>query len=216
MKDNDKINSVKKIYDKMANDYSKYWDDDWSDKEIIDKFISMLNSNSKVLDIGCGTGYVTNYLKESGLAPIGIDISSEMLRIAKLKYPQIDFRELSASDITKEFSENEFDGVMAFYVLFYIPKRELDEVIIKIRSILKPNAPLILVMKEGNGETFVKDQFSNSDEKVLFCNLYTESEMYNFLDKNSFKLESFIVKENYNFQEITKGRTFIFIVRNIK
>lgn len=216
MEDEEKIKKVKEVYDKVADAYSKYWDNDWSDKEIIDKFISLLKSNSKILDIGCGTGYITNYLKENNLSPIGIDISKEMLKVAKSNYPSVHFKECSASDIDVEFNENEFDGIMAFYVLFYIPKVELQKVLVKIKKILKPNAPLILVIREGNGENFVKVPLLDSDEKILFCNLYNEKEMYGLLNQNQFHIEYLVIRENDNPKEITNGRTFIFIVENKK
>jgi len=37
----------------------------------------------KVLELGCGTGRIVEYLKKSGLHPVGIDISQEMLSFAK-------------------------------------------------------------------------------------------------------------------------------------
>jgi predicted TPR repeat methyltransferase len=44
-----------------------------------------------VVDLGCGPGYVTEYLAESGLAASGIDGSSEMIAIAAETFPKLTF-----------------------------------------------------------------------------------------------------------------------------
>ena len=51
-------------------------------------FLKFLEKNLKgktVLDLGCGTGTISNYLTHKGFSVIGIDSSEEMLEIAKAK-----------------------------------------------------------------------------------------------------------------------------------
>ena len=47
----------------------------------------------KNLDFCCGTGMLCNFFKEKGIETRGVDISREMLDIARDKYPDIDFVE---------------------------------------------------------------------------------------------------------------------------
>ena len=51
-----------------------------------------------ILDLGCGTGYLTHLISESGANIIGIDNSQEMIDKAQLQYPGIDFRLKDAED----------------------------------------------------------------------------------------------------------------------
>ena len=44
-----------------------------------------------VADIGCGPGYVTGYLHDAGLDVFGIDLSPEMIAIARRDYPDLSF-----------------------------------------------------------------------------------------------------------------------------
>ena len=76
---------------------------------IVEKYF--VKKNAKVLDVGCGRGRTTVPLKEAGFDVIGIDISEEMIRAAKHKFDDIDFRVMNACDL--KFENETFD-----YVLF--------------------------------------------------------------------------------------------------
>ncbi|WP_314510139.1 glycosyltransferase [Xanthocytophaga agilis] len=63
------------------------------------KFLKFnIPENSRILEIGCGTGYLLNELKPS--YGVGIDISPEMIHIAKEQFPQYDFQVMDAEQIT--------------------------------------------------------------------------------------------------------------------
>ena len=42
-----------------------------------------------VADVGCGPGYVTGYLHDAGVDVFGIDLSPEMIAIARRDYPDL-------------------------------------------------------------------------------------------------------------------------------
>tara|TARA_B100000686_G_C16741987_1_gene947129 strand:+ start:673 stop:1398 length:726 start_codon:yes stop_codon:yes gene_type:complete len=44
--------------------------------------------SGKALDIGCGSGYLTDTLYEQGFSSTGFDLSEEAIRIAKQKFPE--------------------------------------------------------------------------------------------------------------------------------
>ena len=69
-------------------------------------------ANSKrVLDIACGTGFLFPDYIRLGAKVTGIDISSEMLRIANNKYPDI---QLICADAEEYAFETDFDAVMVY------------------------------------------------------------------------------------------------------
>lgn len=83
MTSNEKSNSVLKVFDSMATEYVDYFGDDWEFINEIKEFASQFKKNSTLLDLGCGSGYITNYLCSLNLNAIGIDFSEEMVKIAK-------------------------------------------------------------------------------------------------------------------------------------
>ncbi|BCD90149.1 hypothetical protein fh0823_02880 [Francisella halioticida] len=49
-----------------------------------------------MLDLGCGTGDLTNEIKNKGVKIIGVDLSENMLKKAKENYPDIEFKCMDA------------------------------------------------------------------------------------------------------------------------
>ena len=65
----------------------------------------------KYLDIGCGTGNYTIALSEKGFDFVGIDPSQEMLKKAKLRKSDVEWKEGRADDIPLD--DNSVDGITA-------------------------------------------------------------------------------------------------------
>ncbi len=74
---------LKDTYNKIAEDWHKdhTQDDWWVDGTL--KFISLVGVGKEVLDVGCGAGTKSKFLKENGLSVTGIDFSEKMIEIAK-------------------------------------------------------------------------------------------------------------------------------------
>ena len=75
----------------------------------------------KILDLGCGTGYLTNLVAESVADVTGIDSSEEMIKLAKQNYPKIKFELKDAADF--HFTEK-FDAVFSNAVLHWVLQKE--------------------------------------------------------------------------------------------
>jgi ubiquinone/menaquinone biosynthesis C-methylase UbiE len=115
------------IYDYLVYNNFK---DDYEVGEIINK--TSPTSSSKILDIGCGTGNQVVNFGSKGYEVLGIDISPSMIKKAKEKYPDYDFKVADASNGDK-FNSNTFTHITCLYfTLYYFPnKRQLFENIYK-------------------------------------------------------------------------------------
>ncbi|HEY5407610.1 MAG TPA: class I SAM-dependent methyltransferase [Ginsengibacter sp.] len=78
-------------------------------------------NGERILDLGCGTGYLTSIIAASGAHVVGIDSSLEMVTKAKAAYPQLDFQVQNATDF--HFDEH-FDAVFSNAVLHWIIDKE--------------------------------------------------------------------------------------------
>lgn len=86
------------LYDEKHAFVSKYGED------LVDVLAPKPGEN--ILDLGCGTGYLTHLISESGATVIGIDNSKEMIDKAQHQYPGIDFRIMSAEDFDFKGSQD--------------------------------------------------------------------------------------------------------------
>jgi len=88
---------------------------------------AQVESGMTVLDVGCGPGYVSAAAVERGARAIGLDFSSEMLAIARDKFPGIEFREGDAQNLP--FADRTFDRVLANFSLLHLadPERACAE-----------------------------------------------------------------------------------------
>jgi SAM-dependent methyltransferase len=76
---------------------------------------------TKALDFGCGTGRSARFLQKLGFKVIGIDISEDMLRIARASDPSGDYRLVPGDDLT-QFAPGCFDLVLCAFPFDNIPE----------------------------------------------------------------------------------------------
>ena len=96
----------------------------------------------KVLDAGCGTGYLSRKLHEKGADVIGVDFSEEMIQIARNKSPDIDFWVDSCSEL-RSISDRSMDMIVSNYVLMDVP--DLDGTMNAFSRVLKIGGAAVLV-----------------------------------------------------------------------
>src|SRR5437773_4108177 len=77
----------------------------------------------KVLDAGCGTGYLSKQLSDRGALVTGVDLSARMIAISRAHYPNLDFRVDTCTEL-QTIEDAGFDLVIANYVLMDTPDLE--------------------------------------------------------------------------------------------
>jgi SAM-dependent methyltransferase len=74
-------------------------------------FNSYIKPGDVILDIAVGAGRTSRYLARIASRYVGIDYAPEMLKVCRNNYPQLDFREMSATDLSS-FQDETFDSVV--------------------------------------------------------------------------------------------------------
>nr|WP_257791153.1 class I SAM-dependent methyltransferase [Salicibibacter kimchii] len=102
-------------------------------------------TNSKVLDVGFGTGVLTSKLYENGHQIDGIDFSSEMISVAKTKMPHVNLLEWDISNgLPPEISGNKYDSIISTYTLHHLEDQEKISFITNLLSLLKKNGEILI------------------------------------------------------------------------
>lgn len=137
------------IFDQIAEHY-----DDWYDTKrgsFIDKIetelaFKVLNveKGMKVLDFGCGTGNFSIKLAKQGCRVTGVDISEDMLRIARSKAAKqkfdIDFIRIDGNNLA--FSDNYVDAVVSMAAFEFI--KDPLEVLAELFRVVKPSGQVLV------------------------------------------------------------------------
>jgi ubiquinone/menaquinone biosynthesis C-methylase UbiE len=95
------------------------------------------------LEIGCGTGAFARQLAERCRRVVALDLSSEMIRVARSRSMQFDNLEFQVADaMTWSFPQSHFDFVCSIATLHHLEQREL---LLKIKDALKPRGVLVIL-----------------------------------------------------------------------
>ncbi len=95
------------------------------------------------LEIGCGTGAFARDLARVCKRVTALDLSSEMIRIARARSAQFGNVEFQLADaMTWNFPHSHFDFVCSIATLHHLEQREL---FVKMRETLKPGGVLVVL-----------------------------------------------------------------------
>ena len=102
------------------------------------------------LEIGCGTGSFAKQLAKRCKRVVALDLSSEMIRVARSRSSEFDNLEFQLADaITWKFPQSHFDFICSIATLHHLKQREL---FVKIKDALKPRGVLVVLdLVESNG-----------------------------------------------------------------
>lgn len=97
-----------------------------------------------ILDIGCGAGRTSHYLRNFTDQYIGVDYSPEMIGISQKLYPDLKFNQCDARDLS-QFSDNSFDFVIFSYNgIDYISNADRLLALKEINRVLKKDGFFVL------------------------------------------------------------------------
>jgi SAM-dependent methyltransferase len=102
----------------------------------------------QVADIGCGPGYVTGHLHDAGVDVFGIDLSPEMIAIARRDYPDLRFEVGTMTDL--DLADDSLVGIVAFWSVIHVPDHAMPGVFEQFRRVLRPQGLLLLGFHVGD------------------------------------------------------------------
>ncbi|MBE9152481.1 class I SAM-dependent methyltransferase [Coleofasciculus sp. LEGE 07092] len=102
-----------------------------------------IHSESKVLDLCCGSGQATQYLVQYSQDVTGLDVSLVSLQRAEQNVPQAKYVEGFAEEMP--FPENQFDVVHTSVALHEMPPSILRQILTEVYRVLKPGGVFALV-----------------------------------------------------------------------
>lgn len=182
---------VAKFFDELA-DHRDYWikQNQTFYEDLIKFYKHNVPPKSKVLEIGCGTGYLLNSLHPK--KGVGIDISQKMIEKAQKKYKQLVFKKMDAEKITLK---EKFDYIIISDSLGYF--EDVQKVFKELQKLSTPATRIII-----NYQSFLWVPFLTLAEKIGLKMPSKKLNWLNFTDISN-------LLSICGFEVIKKGRRFL-------
>lgn len=117
-----------------------------ADRWLIEQWTRYLSPGS-VLDVGCGPGHWTSFLHDQGIDVEGLDVTSEFIDSARVRFPEVPFR-VGSFTHTKA-PDSSVSGVLAWYSLIHEHPEELPSTVAEFSRVLRPGGRLLIGFFEG-------------------------------------------------------------------
>ena len=105
-------------------------------------FAKRLIAGKTILDAACGEGYGSNILAETAKQVTGLDIDSESIEHASLRYKKNNLRFVQGSCADLPFEDDSFDMVISFETLEHLEQQQ--EMLVEFSRVLKKDGILII------------------------------------------------------------------------
>ena len=194
-------NKVAQLYQEKFMDLDLY-DDTY------DAFCNHLQvQNPAILEIGCGPGNITRYLLNTrpDLRMEGIDISPNMIAVAKVNNPTADFKVMDCREIDK--LQRKFDGIVSGFCLPYLSASDSSKMLKDCATLLNSNGTLYISFVEGNYQDSGFKAGSTGDRTYFY--FHTLSWLLNELKNNNFKITKLFNKHYNNTTGIPEMHTIL-------
>jgi len=140
-------------FDEWSKDYESDVNESYNNKtfpfdgyyDVLARVLEHIKPNSKVLDVGFGTGVLTERISNLDCEIFGIDFSTNMTDIAKRKMPQGRFFECDFNnDLPEEILQEKYDHIIATYSLHHVDDSRKIELIETFESLLRDKGNIVI------------------------------------------------------------------------
>jgi SAM-dependent methyltransferase len=169
-------NSAKEFLEKIAT-LANYNDS-------YDYLVNILHENDNILDLACGPAQISKYIiQKIDVNVTGVDLSSEMLKIAKNNIPNGIFIE----DSIITYRANIFyDLIIIGFGIPYLNNEQTVKCIENSVSLLKMNGHIYISFMDGNISGFEKTSFGGDNNFYIYY--HKKEKIKDILEKNEIKI----------------------------
>lgn len=166
--ENDK---VLEAFNKASNDYDKYRKQTIPNMEIYYNTVVKLTKeyqNPEILDLGAGTGILTEmmYKQHPNSNITLVDLSAEMIKIAKEKFKDKDFEYIECDYLNYDF-KRKYDIIVSSLSIHHLTDEEKKSIYKKIYNLLNPGGVFINADQVKGATPYTEQIYKRQDEMHL-------------------------------------------------
>ena len=160
LREPDFLTGTRNGWSAFAEEYAELFRDELAakvwDRALLSGFAELVRAApGPVVEVGSGPGVVTAYLHGLGLDISGVDLSPEMVAVARRDHPGVRYEVGSMTDLN--LPDASLAGLVAWYSVINVPDEALPAVFAEFHRVLASGAPVILAFQVGDEIRVRKD-----------------------------------------------------------
>lgn len=184
-------NDRAEIYDQTAGYKDKIAE---SLRVPLKQMISQYFKTQRVYEVACGTGYWTEIIAHIASSVTAIDLSDNMVKIARHRCSNLSNVEIIKGDFYRQnLTERKFNGAFHHFWFSHIPKIQIIQFINKLHSQLQKNS--VIIMSDNiihdtypsfvnqSGDRYEVRSLPNKKQYQVIKNLYSADMILNIFKK---------------------------------
>jgi SAM-dependent methyltransferase len=179
------------VFNRLANEYQDKFMDVSLYTQPLHAFCAALpGSAPQVLELGCGPGNVSAWVlrQQPAIRLYGTDLSENMVALAQQNNPAARFAVMDCRNVHQ--LEQQYDGIIASFVLPYLNYDEARKVVADCAALLGEGGILYISTAEDNYAASGPLQGSTGDWVIM--HYYLQDDLLNFFDEAGLRpLEEF-------------------------
>jgi SAM-dependent methyltransferase len=212
------LRATRTAYDIVAVDYERLLRDELNAKPLDRAMLAAFSELSRapgtgpVADLGCGPGRVTAHLHSLGVNVFGIDLSPEMIAVARRTHPGLRFEEGSMTGLDLE--DDALGGIVAWYSTVHTPPDVLPTVFAECHRVLAPGGHMLLAFKVGD-QRWHRDQ-AYGHEVSLDVYWMSPDHVADLMSKAGLAVDARLIREPDESEKPRQGRQAFFLAHKPK
>jgi len=160
------LRTTRASYDAVAVEYAERFQDELAgkplDRALLTGFAELVQAGGgrPVADVGSGPGRTTAFLHRLGLDVFGIDLSPQMVELARREHPGVRFE--VGSMLGLDLPDGGLGGLLANYSIIHVPLDRLPEVFAEFHRVLAPGGHVLVVFQVGDEPLRFTEAFGHS------------------------------------------------------